>query len=63
MYIKEPKAKFTKVKKEKQSRNYFVWCLFGFVCLLVYAGISEFEKFTEVDKNGKFQISEKRQYK
>jgi hypothetical protein len=60
MYIKEPKPKFTNPEKETKPSDNRLGIVIGFVCLLIFLAINEFEKFTEVDKNGKFQISKKR---
>lgn len=60
MLTKEPKQKFAKATEEKENPNYFVWFFLVSLCLVVYAGISEFEKFTTIDEKGNLQISEKR---
>lgn len=60
MYIKEPNPKFTDPEKETKPSGNKLGIVLGFVCLLIFLASNEFEKFTEVDKNGKFQISKKR---
>ncbi len=59
-------ASLPKPKNSKQhnpnpkKETTFVWFLVACVCVLVYAGVSEFEKFTKIDENGKVQLTEKR---
>ncbi len=59
MYVKEPKQKFTEVKKEIKPPNHKIWFVFAFLCLLVYAGL-QYKDVVEIDKNGNLQLSAQR---